>query len=162
MGTSAGQTVKGRDEFKPIQKWSNKSTHPSQVLLLKYHTQQTLEIMERCSGESNKSVKRVRVDPTEVIDLTEDEDAPRVLSAVIDSITSSSSSAVLNSSSVPVTPSSLTKTYPTTTTTSTSAVLEEEHEVVNEDVTVIRQSKQIPLLDISDDQAAPEWSFTSL
>ena len=61
-----------------------------------------------------------------------------------------------------MTPSSLTKTYPTTTTTSTSAVLEEEHEVVNEDVTVIRQSKQIPLLDISDDQAAPEWSFTSL
>jgi len=145
--------VSGRDEFKPIQKWSNKTTHPSQVLLLKYHTQQTLEIMERCSGESNKPVKRVRVDPTEIVDLTEDENVPRILTA-----TSNSSS----SSSASTTPSSMTKNCPTTTNTAASGVLEEEHEVVSDEVTVVRQSKQVPLLDISDDHEAPQWSFTSL
>lgn len=138
MGTSAGRTVTGRDEFKPIQKWHNKSNHPSQVLLLKYHTQQTLEIMERCSGESNKPVKRVRVDPGEIVDLTEDENAPRIIS-----------------SSAPATPSSA-------VSATTSAVVPAQDEVVNEDVTVVQVPKQVPLLDISDEQTAPEWSFTSV
>ena len=159
MGTSAGRSVIGRDEFKPIQKWSNKTAHPSQVLLLKYHTHQTLEIMERCSGESNKPVKRVRVDPTEIVDLTEDENMPRILSgsSKSSSQTNTDVNATSSSSTVsPTTPSLLTRNFSTT-----SAIVEED-EVVNEEVTVVRQSKQVPILDISDEHAVPQWSFTSL
>ena len=162
VGTSAGRAVTGKDEFKPVAKWENKSSIPTQTILLKYHTQlnydllykHSLQLKTRKLNEPQLTpsstiplLKRMRYDEqTNTVDLTTDDDDGH--------------------NSDPLSNSNKTSNLPKITmNTGTGSGVEAsesqtpfEEEVVNDEVTLVRVPKIIPFADMTNEEAEPQWS----
>ena len=160
VGTGAGRSVTGKDEFKPVAKWENKSSIPTQTILLKYHTQLNYDLLYKHSlqlktrkqsdnqtptSSSIPLLKRIRYDEqTNTVDLTTDDEDGH--------------------NSDPITSNNTTSNLPkiTMNTGNCNEASESqtpfEEEVVNDEVTLVRVPKIIPFVDMTNEESEPQWS----
>lgn len=106
VGTIAGDVLKNKEVFKPLEKWINSSSTPLITLEMEYHTRDMLEVLRQVGDDSRKRktpsdedelpgaarkndtlgdgieiVEVVKIVP--ILDLTEDEDSRKWKVAVI-------------------------------------------------------------------------------
>lgn len=55
VGTTGGRKLENIEKFDPLLRWTNKYSHPMTTLILSYHTQDMLNIIEQIRQESIKS-----------------------------------------------------------------------------------------------------------
>lgn len=134
-----GGQIQGKDAFKPITRWANKSTVPTQTLIINCHTNQTFSLLENHSQQLKFSerTKRVKHD-SNLVDLTVDEGVP----AVSDEDNRANKGEIEERS--------------------TSLPIEHTEEFINEDVSIVRVPKQITLVDITDETNAPVCTTLTL
>ena len=120
----AGSQVRGKDEFKPVVRWDNKSTTPSQTLLLTCHTHHTFSLLERYALQAKLSPapKRIKYEDG-LVDLTNDD-------------------------------------VETNEVNTPRAHRQEHVEVVDEEVSIVKRPREVPLVDMTDESAPVSSTLT--